>query len=59
MGDDRKRKEAAALRANLLKRKAQQRAREEKGRGRPDVVRKGDRDNRSVPESIAGTQRRS
>ncbi len=59
MAEDRKRKEAEALRANLLKRKAQQRARAEKESGRPDLVQKGDRDNQSGPESIAGTQRRS
>jgi hypothetical protein len=58
MEEDRKRKEAEALRANLLKRKAQQRARGERAKASEGSgpAQNGHRDDRSPPESIADAE---
>jgi hypothetical protein len=58
VAEDRKRKEAEALRANLLQRKAQQRARaeKEKTRGGAGAVQDGHSSEPPAAESIAGEE---
>jgi hypothetical protein len=58
--EDRKKKEAEALRANLLKRKAQKRARggHTKADERSNPMQDGHTDNQLAGESIADAKRR-